>query len=284
MFLRVLNKNRANWLAHGALAAGLVLAVAVSGWLGPFSASCASLRQDTLRLHVQANSNSDADQALKLLVRDAVLETARSLFADLPDQRTALETARAHLADFQQAAEQVVREQGSDQAVRVYVTNMYFPTTAYEEFTLPAGRYDALRVELGEHAGRNWFCVLYPALCLSAAQPAEYPQQDQQELLENSRSYEVRFAALEAVERLGVGTRKLSGTSRNLCAYNGARRDAVWQQSQRCPRTSERCCKMEARGRTRPRYKPGSTAFASNGRRSRASRWTASTAGPRFRR
>ena len=202
MFLRVLNKNRANWLAHGALAAGLVLAVAVSGWLGPFSASCASLRQDTLRLHVQANSNSEADQALKLLVRDAVLETARTLFADLPDQRTALKTAQAHLADFQQAAEQVVREQGSDQAVRVYVTNMYFPTTAYEEFTLPAGRYDALRVELGEHAGRNWFCVLYPALCLSAAQPAEYPQQDQQEILENSQGYEVRFAALEAVERL----------------------------------------------------------------------------------
>lgn len=202
MFLRVLNKNRANWLAHGALAAGLVLAVAVSGWLGPFSASCASLRQDTLRLHVQANSNSDADQALKLLVRDAVLETAQTLFADLPDQQAALETARAHLEDFQRAAERVVREEGSDQAVRVYVTNMYFPTTAYEDFTLPAGRYDALRVELGDHAGRNWFCVLYPALCLSAAQPAEYPEAAQQEILQNSRGYEVRFAALEAVERL----------------------------------------------------------------------------------
>ena len=119
MFLRVLNRKRASWLAHGALAAGLVMAVAVSGWLGPFSASCASLRQDTLRLHVQANSNSEADQALKLLVRDAVLETARTLFADLPDQRTALKTAQAHLVDFRQAAEQVVREQGSDQAVRV---------------------------------------------------------------------------------------------------------------------------------------------------------------------
>lgn len=189
-------------MAHAALAAGLVLAIAVSGWLGPFSAACASLRQDTLRLHVQANSNSEADQALKLLVRDAVLETARTLFADLPDQQAALETARAHLEDFQRAAERVVREEGSDQAVRVYVTNMYFPTTAYEAFTLPAGRYDALRVELGEHAGRNWFCVLYPALCLSAAQPAEYPEAAQQEILENRRGYEVRFAALEAVERL----------------------------------------------------------------------------------
>ena len=189
-------------MAHAALAAGLVLAIAVSGWLGPFSADCASLRQDTLRLHVQANSNSEADQALKLLVRDAVLETAQTIFADLPDQQAALETARAHLEDFQWAAERVVREEGSDQAVRVYVTNMYFPTTAYEAFTLPAGRYDALRVELGEHAGRNWFCVLYPALCLSAAQPAEYPEAAQQEILENSRGYEVRFAALEAVERL----------------------------------------------------------------------------------
>ena len=201
MFFAVLKENR-SWVAHVALAAGLVLSIAVSGWLGPFSAACASLRQDTLRLHVQANSNSEADQALKLLVRDAVLETAQTLFADLPDQQAALETARAHLEDFQRAAERVVREEGSDQAVRVYVTNMYFPTTAYEDFTLPAGRYDALRVELGDHAGRNWFCVLYPALCLSAAQPAEYPEAAQQEILQNSRGYEVRFAALEAVERL----------------------------------------------------------------------------------
>lgn len=202
MFFAVLKENYSKRMAHVALAAGLVLSIAVSGWLGPFSAACASLRQDTLRLHVQANSNSEEDQALKLLVRDAVLETAQTLFAGLPDQQAALETARAHLQDFQRAAERVVREEGSNQTVRVYVTNMYFPTTAYEAFTLPAGRYDALRVELGDHAGRNWFCVLYPALCLSAAQPAEYPEAAQQEILENSQGYEVRFAALEAVERL----------------------------------------------------------------------------------
>lgn len=202
MFFAVLKENYSKRMAHVALAAGLVLSIAVSGWLGPFSAACASLRQDTLRLHVQANSNSEEDQALKLMVRDAVLKTAQTLFAGLPDQQAALETARAHLQDFQRAAERVVREEGSNQTVRVYVTNMYFPTTAYEAFTLPAGRYDALRVELGDHAGRNWFCVLYPALCLSAAQPAEYPEAAQQEILENSQGYEVRFAALEAVERL----------------------------------------------------------------------------------
>lgn len=202
MFFAVLKENYSKRMAHVALTAGLVLSIAVSGWLGPFSAACASLRQDTLRLHVQANSNSEEDQALKLMVRDEVLKTAQTLFAGLPDQQAALETARAHLQDFQRAAERVVREEGSNQTVRVYVTNMYFPTTAYEAFTLPAGRYDALRVELGDHAGRNWFCVLYPALCLSAAQPAEYPEAAQQEILENSQGYEVRFAALEAVERL----------------------------------------------------------------------------------
>lgn len=202
MFFAVLKENYSKRMAHVALTAGLVLSIAVSGWLGPFSAACASLRQDTLRLHVQANSNSEEDQALKLMVRDEVLKTAQTLFAGLPDQQAALETARAHLQDFQRAAERVVREEGSNQTVRVYVTNMYFPTTAYEAFTLPAGRYDALRVELGDHAGRNWFCVLYPALCLSAAQPAEYPEAAQQEILENSQGYEVRFAALEAVEWL----------------------------------------------------------------------------------
>ena len=201
MFFAVLKENR-SWVAHVALAAGLVLSIAVSGWLGPFSAACASLRQDTLRLHVQANSNSEEDQALKLMVRDEVLKTAQTLFAGLPDQQAALETARAHLQDFQRAAERVVREEGSNQTVRVYVTNMYFPTTAYEAFTLPAGRYDALRVELGEHAGKNWFCVLYPGLCLPAAgEAAVYPTQAQQNLVEAPR-VEVRFAALEWLEHL----------------------------------------------------------------------------------
>lgn len=188
------------------LAVGLAIAVFVTCRFSAFADTCANLRQDTLRLHVKANSDSIADQTLKLKVRDAVVAQAGELFGAQTDKESAIEIAKRSLAKIQKAAEQVVQQEGSDQSVTVYLTNMYFDTTRYQNFTLPAGRYDAIRVELGEHQGHNWFCVLYPSLCLPVVEEqdktARYPQQDEQQLLEQSNGYEVRFAALEAVERL----------------------------------------------------------------------------------
>lgn len=197
-----LSKQR---LMELSLTVGLLLAVLITCRFSAFTDTCAALRSDTLRLHVQANSDSIADQTLKLKVRDAVLEQARVLFSAQSDKESAIEIAAHSLLQIQRAAEQVVQQEGSNQSVKVYLTNMYFPTTRYDTFTLPAGRYDALRVELGEHRGHNWFCVLYPGLCLPAAEQQEtacYPQQQEQQLLEQSSEYEVRFAALEAVQRL----------------------------------------------------------------------------------
>ena len=99
--------------------------------------------------------------------------------------------------------QQSLAEAGSSLPVRVYVTNMYFDTTGYADFTLPAGRYDAVRVELGAHAGKNWFCVLYPGLCLPAAGgEAAYPTAAEQQLIQEGSPYEIRFAALEWWERV----------------------------------------------------------------------------------
>ncbi len=182
-------------------AAGLVLAVVLSCWFSTFAGTCAGLRDSTLRLHVKANSDSAADQALKLQVRDAVLAQTGDLFARQTDKAQAIQAAQANLDRIQAAAEEAVAKAGSQQAVRVYLTNMYFDTTVYDRFTLPAGRYDALRVELGSSQGHNWFCVLYPGLCLPAAEEKTYADPAQQTLLEESGGYEIRFAALEAVER-----------------------------------------------------------------------------------
>ena len=110
--------------------------------------------------------------------------------------------AEESLPQLQACVERTLQEQGSGLSARVYLTEMYFDTTYYEDFTLPAGVYDALRVELGAHAGRNWFCVLYPGLCLPAAgEAAVYPTEAQQDLVEAPR-VEVRFAALEWLEHL----------------------------------------------------------------------------------
>lgn len=186
---------------------GLLLAVLLTCRFSSFAAVAASVRADTLRLHVQANSNAPEDQLLKLRVRDAVLETAGRLFGGEADKEAALAAARAGLPALQMTAERAVAEAGSKLPVRVYITNMYFDTTSYTDFTLPAGRYDAVRVELGAHAGRNWFCVLYPGLCLPAAEgEAAYPSAAEQQLITEGSPYEIRFAALEWWERVSGQT------------------------------------------------------------------------------
>lgn len=190
-------------VAEWSVGLGLVLAVLLTCRFSSFAAVAASVRADTLRLHVQANSDAPDDQLLKLIVRDAMLEEAGRLFGTEADKAGAVELARASLPALQLAAERAVAQAGSTLPVKVYLTNMYFGTTCYSDFTLPAGRYDALRVELGAHAGKNWFCVLYPGLCLPAAgEPAVYPTSAEQELIENGGRYEVRFAALELWQRL----------------------------------------------------------------------------------
>lgn len=195
-------KNRRG-VAEWSVGLGLVLAVLLTCRFSSFAAVAASVRADTLRLHVQANSDAPDDQLLKLIVRDAMLEEAGRLFGHEADKAGAVELARASLPALQLAAERAVAQAGSTLPVKVYLTNMYFDTTCYSDFTLPAGRYDALRVELGAHAGKNWFCVLYPGLCLPAAgEPAVYPTSAEQELIENGGRYEVRFAALELWQRL----------------------------------------------------------------------------------
>ena len=113
------------------------------------------------RLHVVANSDGAEDQALKLQVRDAVLAEIRP--EDDPDDAQLLMRLQA-------AAERAVAAAGEDQAVTVYRTRMYFDTRVYDTFSLPAGMYDAVRVELGTAAGKNWWCVLFPPLCAGACQ------------------------------------------------------------------------------------------------------------------
>lgn len=113
------------------------------------------------RLHVVANSDEAEDQALKLRVRDAVLAEIR------PEDDPA---DAGLLLRLQRAAEMAIADAGADQAVQVYRTRMFFDTRVYDTFSLPAGEYDAVRVELGAAAGRNWWCVLFPPLCAGACQ------------------------------------------------------------------------------------------------------------------
>ena len=162
---------------------------------------------DTLRLHILANSDTVEDQLLKLQVRDAVLAAIPEAvtWADTPQQAAAaLQTA---LPALQSAADNALHRAHSAQTARLRLERFAFAARDYGGFALPGGEYTALRIELGGAQGRNWFCVLYPALCLSGAQ-SDYPTKAENALVFGR--YEVRFALAELVGRMASPRGKLS--------------------------------------------------------------------------
>ncbi len=178
---------------------GLLLAVTLTVRCSSFSAAAERVRQSTLRLHVLAQSSSPADQLLKLRVRDAVLTQAGQLLEGCADEAAARRAAQQALPRFQRAAEAVVAASGQHCQVRIRLARMDFPAVNYERFRLPPGPYDALRVELGQARGHNWFCVLYPGLCLPAAQktPVDQAWPTRQEQAVVGGGYQIEFAVSE---------------------------------------------------------------------------------------
>lgn len=186
----------ARWVR--ALLGGVVLCVLVQA-LG-FAGCCEGIRQRVVRLHVLAHSNSEADQALKLQVRDAVTAAAEGLLSGDETRTQALETLQAALPALQEAAQAQVYAAGQTYPVTVQLTKTAFTTRTYEDITLPAGVYDALQVTIGDGAGRNWWCVVYPPLCVSAAVDADALDAvltEGQQTVTRTPRYAVRFKVVE---------------------------------------------------------------------------------------
>ena len=129
----------------------------------------AQLSNDILRLHVVGASDSEEDQAVKLLVRDAVLQAAEEITAGAIDKAQAQSLLCDHLQSLETVANGVLEEQGKSDRATVSLGKEEFSTRQYDTFTLPAGVYDSLRITIGEGEGRNWWCVVFPSLCIPAA-------------------------------------------------------------------------------------------------------------------
>lgn len=175
-----------------------------------FDRTCREVRQDVIRLHVLANSDGAEDQALKLKVRDRVLEQVDALYKE-GQSRDQMEQALAqNRALLQRTAEETVREAGYAYPVSVELADCYFSTRDYESFTLPAGTYRALRVVIGAGKGKNWWCVAFPPLCLPAGQEEALSafSPEETEIITHPEKYQVKFAAVEFLEnvkaRLGL--------------------------------------------------------------------------------
>ena len=190
-----------------ALLFGVLCILAAGSWLGEEQQE---LADSVIRFHVIANSNSREDQALKLAVRDRVLEQAQAVYpenATLPQARAALEGALDQLA---QAGQAVVEEQGYDYQVTARMEQCWFPTKEYDGFALPAGEYTARRVVIGEGQGQNWWCVAFPPLCLgaagetvdTAAQAGYFTPEQVSLVTEENTGYVLKFKGMELLGEL----------------------------------------------------------------------------------
>ncbi len=190
--------------AEISVAVGLITAILFS--IFGFSANCAEVRDNVIRLHIIANSDSEADQQIKLLVRDALLESGSEMFSGtvkLDDAQKTLETEKDLIISV---AKNVLRENGFEYDVSVSMEKEYFATRAYENFTMPAGEYLALKVIIGNGEGKNWWCVMFPPLCLPAAgEDVDIDAvlgKDGTKLISTNSKYEMRFKIVEIYERI----------------------------------------------------------------------------------
>lgn len=185
---------------------GLTAAVLWGGWSVQAQRE---LADKVVRLHILANSDSEADQALKLQVRDAVLARAEELLVPSDGRQEAEMALRDHLAELTALAQTTIAAEGYDYSVRTELANTVFPTREYEDFRLPAGSYLALRVIIGDGAGKNWWCVLFPPLCAQSttdlaqtAMAAGLSDADVQLMAETDGRYLLKFKSIEIWEWL----------------------------------------------------------------------------------
>lgn len=141
-----------------------------------------NIADSVFRLHVIANSDSKEDQELKLKVRDELLSYMNIISKDSTNKQEAMQIANEHKEEFIQIAEKVIKENGYNYTVNVQIGKADFPTKYYGDITLPAGTYDALKVQIGEAKGQNWWCVMFPPLCFVDVSTGIVPDNSKQEL------------------------------------------------------------------------------------------------------
>ena len=170
-----------------------------------FDAACADVRENVVRLHIIANSDTEADQALKLKVRDAILNESGNIFESTENYTEALKLCKESLEQFEAIAKRVIEENGYNYSVKAEIKTTYFETREYDSFTLPAGNYKSLNIKIGEAKGKNWWCVVFPAVCIPAAADTDLSKsvpKNGVEITSNPQKYVMKFKAVEIYESI----------------------------------------------------------------------------------
>ena len=196
-----------NWIRKLEISLLCALVIVMAFSITAFGRSSEVICESVLRMHVIANSDSEEDQELKLKVRDAVLAAGADLFDGSVTAGEAEARLTPRIDELTRAAENVVEAEGFDYPETVTVDREYFNTRTYDdEITLPAGMYHAVKVVIGAGAGQNWWCVMFPPMCLPAAENREgidaVLDGEEIQVVESSPKYEPRFKILEWIHQL----------------------------------------------------------------------------------
>lgn len=174
--------------------------------IGSFAMKCENVRESVLRLHVIAASDSTEDQRLKLKVRDAVLKEGAEIFDGSVNIENAVSQITPELERLESCAEKVMAENGFDYDAEITLSREFFPTKTYDGLTFPAGKYLAVRVVIEKGEGQNWWCVMFPSLCLPSAivrtEIDDVLNEKEVQLVSRSPKYEPRFKIIEWIEKL----------------------------------------------------------------------------------
>ena len=169
----------------------------------PAIAMSENISENVLRLHIIANSDSDYDQSVKLKVRDRILNVTKDLYRNCDTVNEAVSVTEENIDLLRNEAQKTLSFYGSECEATAYVTKEYFSTRYYENFTLPAGIYQSVKIEIGEAKGKNWWCVMFPTVCITGCtDDFDKSLSVEEKKMLTERKYIVRFKAVEIYERL----------------------------------------------------------------------------------
>ncbi len=193
------------------------LFVSLGDFIG-FERNLENIQDNVLRIHIIANSDSEKDQSLKLKVRDEILSECSYLFEDTENISETISIAKENLSLIEDIAKRVIKENGFFYDVSCEVVKMDFDTKEYENFTMPKGFYNAIRIKIGKAEGKNWWCVMYPPLCVPAVSEteiSEYLTDEEIDIITNPGKYEVRFKCVEIYEKIfgHIKSERLTGNA-----------------------------------------------------------------------
>ncbi len=168
----------------------------------PFEQRCRDISDEVLRIHILADSDSDTDQKLKLMVRDSILDYTDGLYSGVNSKSEAVEITNKHMGEIISTAENTLKANGCEKSVSAEICEADFNTRYYGDITMPSGTYTALKVKIGNGNGKNWWCVMYPSLCLYTSSDTnsledELNEEQYEVITTDTPKYEFKFKILE---------------------------------------------------------------------------------------